>query len=171
MRLTIAGLVSVVAAVVLAVPLTAGAQQPTKIWRVGWLQPSPSPSPGHASFRQGMRELGYLEGQNVKFEDRFADGHFDRLPGLAADLARLNLDVIVAVATGAIRAASEATRAVPIVMAPACQISEVISLPNGSKSSRKLYRVPRGWGFSGTGPTPAPPRSWRLSREPPNASA
>ena len=117
MRRTIAGLVSVLAAVVLAAPLTAGAQQPTKIWRVGWLQPSPSPSPGHASFRQGMRELGYLEGQNVKFEDRFADGHFDRLPGLAADLARLSLDVIVAVAPGAIRAASEATRTVPIVMA------------------------------------------------------
>jgi putative ABC transport system substrate-binding protein len=64
-----------------------------------------------------MRELGYLEGQNVKFEDRFADGHFDRLPSLAADLARLSLDVIVAVAPGAIRAAREATRTVPIVMA------------------------------------------------------
>jgi putative ABC transport system substrate-binding protein len=117
LRHTIAGLVSVVAAVVLSVPLAASAQQASKVWRVGWLQPSPSPSPGHASFRQGMRELGYLEGQNVKFEDRFADGHFDRLPGLAADLARLNLDVIVAVAPGAIRAASEATRTVPIVMA------------------------------------------------------
>jgi ABC-type uncharacterized transport system substrate-binding protein len=116
-RHTIGGLVSIVAAVVLAVPLTTGAQQASKIWRVGWLQPSPSPNPGHASFRPGMRELGYLEGQNVKFEDRFADGHFDRLPGLAADLARLSPDVIVAVAPGAIRAASEATRTVPIVMA------------------------------------------------------
>jgi putative tryptophan/tyrosine transport system substrate-binding protein len=116
-RLTIPRLVSVLAAVVLVMPLTPRAQPPSKIWRVGWLQPSPSPSPGHASFRQAMGELGYLEGRNVKFEDRFADGHFDRLPALAADLARSNVDVIVAVAPGAIRAAREATRTVPIVMA------------------------------------------------------
>jgi putative tryptophan/tyrosine transport system substrate-binding protein len=107
----------VLAAVVLALPLTAGAQSATKMWRIGWLQPSPAPSPGHASFRQGLRELGYFEGQNVAWEDRFADGLFDRLPGLAADLARRRVDVIVAVAPGAIRAARDATRTIPIVMA------------------------------------------------------
>ena len=107
----------VLAAVVLALPLAASAQPATKMWRVGWLQPSPAPSPGHVSFRQGMRELGYLEGQNVAWEDRFADGRFDRLPGLAADLARRRVDVIVAVAPGAIRAARDATRTIPIVMA------------------------------------------------------
>lgn len=64
-----------------------------------------------------MQELGYVEGQNVRFEDRFANGRFERLPGLAVDLSRLNLDVIVAVASGAIRAARDATRKVPIVMA------------------------------------------------------
>jgi len=104
-------------AVVLAVPMTADLQPAKTFWRIGWLQPSPSPSPGHASFRQGMRELGYLEGQNVAFEDRFAEGRFDRLPSLAADLARRNPDVIVAVAPGAIRAARNATRTIPIVMA------------------------------------------------------
>lgn len=64
-----------------------------------------------------MAELGYLDGQNVKFDDRFADGHFDRLPALATELVAANVDVIVAVAPGAIRAARDATRTVPIVMA------------------------------------------------------
>jgi putative ABC transport system substrate-binding protein len=64
-----------------------------------------------------MAELGYLDGRNVKFEDRFADGHFDRLPVLATELAGANVDVIVAVAPGAIPAARDATRTVPIVMA------------------------------------------------------
>ena len=64
-----------------------------------------------------MRELGYVPGENIAFEDRFADGDFARLPGLATELARSNLDVIVAVAPGAIRAARNATRIIPIVMA------------------------------------------------------
>ena len=64
-----------------------------------------------------MRELGYVPGENIAFEDRFADGDFARLPGLATELARSNLDVIVAVAPGAIRAARNATRTIRIVMA------------------------------------------------------
>ena len=101
----------------LAAPLTATAQPTGKVWRVGWLQPSPPASAGYANFRQAMRELGYVPGENVAFEDRFADGDFARLPGLATELARSNLDVIVAVAPGAIRAARNATRTTPIVMA------------------------------------------------------
>ena len=100
----------------LAVPPATGAQPAGKVWRVGWLQPSPPPSAGHASFRQAMREIGYLEGHNVRFEDRFADGHFDHLPSLAEALVPV-VDVIVAVAPGAIRAARDATKTVPIVMA------------------------------------------------------
>jgi len=106
-----------VGGVLLAAPLTATAQPAGKVWRVGWLQPSPPASAGHANFRQAMRELGYVPGENVAFEDRFADGDFARLPGLATELARSNLDVIVAVAPGAIRAARNATRTIPIVMA------------------------------------------------------
>jgi putative ABC transport system substrate-binding protein len=106
-----------VGGVLLAAPLTAMAQPAGKVWRVGWLQPSPPASAGHANFRQAMRELGYVPGENVAFEDRFADGDFARLPGLATELARSNLDVIVAVAPGAIRAARNATRTIPIVMA------------------------------------------------------
>ncbi len=98
-------------------PLAAEAQPAGKVWRVGWLQPSPPASAGHTYFRQAMRELGYVPGKNVAFEDRFADGDFGRLQGLAFELARSNLDVIVAVAPGAIRAARNATRTIPIVMA------------------------------------------------------
>jgi len=101
----------------LAAPLAAGAQQAGRVWRVGWLQPTTPGSAGHANFRQAMRELGYVPGENVVFEDRFADGDFGRLPGLATELARTNVDVIVAVAPGAIRAARDATRTIPIVMA------------------------------------------------------
>ena len=102
---------------VLAAPRAAGAQPAGRVWRVGWLQPSPPASAGHINFQQAMRELGYAPGENVRFEDRFADGDFGRLPGLAAELTRAKVDVIVAVAPGAIRAARNATQTIPIVMA------------------------------------------------------
>ena len=101
----------------LAAPLAARAQPAGRVWRVGWLQPMTPGSTGHTNFRQAMRELGYVPGENVTFEDRFAAGDFGRLPGLAAELARANVDVIVAVAPGAIRAARNATQTIPIVMA------------------------------------------------------
>ena len=101
----------------LAAPIAAWAQPTGRVWRVGWLQPSQPASAGHTNFRQAMRELGYVPGENVTFEDRFAEGDFGRLPGLAAELVRSKVDVIVAVAPGAIRAARNATRTIPIVMA------------------------------------------------------
>jgi putative tryptophan/tyrosine transport system substrate-binding protein len=100
----------------LALPLAGEAQQPGKVFRVGWLQPSQPPSGAYANFRRAMRELGYREGETVTFDDRWAYGRFDRLPGLAEELARLNVDVIVAIGTGSVRAAKEATRTIPIVM-------------------------------------------------------
>ena len=97
-------------------PLTTEAQQAGKVSRVGWLQPSQPPSGAYINFRRAMRELGYLEGQTVTFDERWAHGRLDRLPGLAQDLVRLNVDVIVAIGTSSIRAATEATRTIPIVM-------------------------------------------------------
>lgn len=102
---------------VLAAPLAAVAQKTGRVWRVGWLQPTASGSAGHVNFRQAMHELGYVPGESVTFEDRFADGDFSRLPGLAAELVRAKVDVIVAVAPGAIRAARSVTQTIPIVMA------------------------------------------------------
>ncbi|HEV8341445.1 MAG TPA: ABC transporter substrate-binding protein [Candidatus Binatia bacterium] len=94
-----------------------GAQQPGKIPRIGFLAPF-SPGPDHRveAFRQGLRELGYVEGQNITIEYRWADGRFEQLPDLAADLVRLKVDVIVAAVTQASLAAKKATGAIPIVM-------------------------------------------------------
>ena len=98
-------------------PLAARAQQAGKVPRIGYLSPS---SVGFAArdeaFRQGLRELGYVEGKNIVIEYRFAEGKFDRLPDLAAELVRLEVDVIVAVVTQASLAAKHATRTIPIVM-------------------------------------------------------
>ena len=105
----------------LAVPLAAQAQQAAKVYRVGLLGGSPPNSPGGrrawAGFFQGMRELGYVEGQNMLVEGRFYGDHTDRLPALAGELVRLKVDVIVAGAPPAPEAARRATSTIPIVMA------------------------------------------------------
>ena len=95
------------------------AQQPTKVPRIGFLTAA-SPSAIAArieAFRQGLRELGYVEGKNIVIEWRYAEGKLDRLPALAAELVRLKVDVIVTAGPGATRAAKEATSTIPIVMA------------------------------------------------------
>src|SRR5262245_55711954 len=104
--------------VALALLVTPGAEgQPAgRVWRVGTLSAWP-PSLREEAFRQGLRSLGYIEGQTVVIESRYADGRFERLPDLAAELVQLKVDVIVASPTEAIRAAQGATRTIPIVMA------------------------------------------------------
>jgi putative ABC transport system substrate-binding protein len=99
--------------------LTAEAQQATKVYRIGRLYPgSPTePNPNLEAFRQGLRELGYVEGQNLIIESRYAEGSEERLPDLAAELVRLKVEVIVAGGSSTIRAAQHATRTIPIVMA------------------------------------------------------
>src|SRR5229473_5855397 len=101
----------------LAMPLLAEAQQKGKMPRVGFLDPhTPSiAAPFHDAFRRRLRELGYVEGQNIAIEYRFAEGQTERLPELAAELVHGDVDVIVAGATG-VRAAQRATTAIPIVM-------------------------------------------------------
>src|SRR5258706_2367961 len=99
-------------------PLRAFAQPQSKVWRIGYLSSSARSATVNAfgAFRQGMRELGYIEGKDLVIEARFADGVYDRLPGLAAELVELKVDVILADASPAIRAAQRATNTVPIVM-------------------------------------------------------
>jgi len=102
-------------------PVTADAQPPAKIPRIGFLS-SNSPSDTalwHQAFRLGLRDLGWVEGQNISIEYRYAEGRSDRLPDLAADLVRLKVDIIVASANTVALAAKKATRAIPIVMAAA----------------------------------------------------
>src|SRR5256884_4338232 len=99
-------------------PLAGRAQQPAKLPTVGALVlGSTDPEQFWRDFRQGLRELGYIEGQNIRFEFRSAEGQIDRLPELAAELVRLKVDVIVTWFTPTAVAAKQATRDIPIVMA------------------------------------------------------
>src|SRR5262245_13718223 len=99
--------------------LSASAQQPTKIPRIGYLGGgSPSSNPARIeAFRRGLREVGYLEGENIVIEWRYAEEKLDRLPSLAAELVSLNVDVIVTAGPSVTRATKEATNTIPIVMA------------------------------------------------------
>src|SRR5215510_5076735 len=103
----------------LAAPLAAEAQQPAaKVWRIGVLTALyPSHADPARALREGLRALGYVEGENIAFEWRYAQGRDDRLSDLAGELVRLKVDLIVADATIAVRAAMQATSAIPIVMA------------------------------------------------------
>src|SRR5262249_15962928 len=108
----------VFSAMLLALCLPVAAQQPKKVPRIGFLGVT-SPSTIAArieAFRQGLRELGYVEGKNIVIEYRWAEGKFDRLPDLANELARLKVDVIVTSGPRQTRAAKEATVTIPIVM-------------------------------------------------------
>ena len=108
-----------VAVVLLAVGVTAEAQQPKKVPRIGYLSaldPARESSRSEA-IRGALRALGYMEGQNITIESRYAEGKLDRLAELAADMVRLKVDLILA--TGGItviRAAKNATKTIPIVM-------------------------------------------------------
>jgi putative ABC transport system substrate-binding protein len=98
--------------------VSARAQQPAKIPRIGYLSGNSASvdSTRHEAFRQGLRELGYLEGKNIVIEWRYAEGKLDRLAGLAAELVNLKVDVIVTGGSGSTRPANEATNTIPIVM-------------------------------------------------------
>jgi len=105
---------------VLLLPIhRAETQQPAKVPRIGFLS-AVSPSTISArldAFRQGLRELGYVEGENIVIEWRSAEGKSDRLPGLAAELVRLKVDLVVSGGVATTRAAKQATVTIPIVMA------------------------------------------------------
>jgi len=123
----------------LAAPLTAEAQPAGKVWRIGFLMPGPSPTNlvGKGPFRQGLSDLGYVEGRDFVMEYRWAEGHEDRLPALAADLVRARVDVIVTYGTPATYAAMQATKTIPIVFMAAGSAVEkglVVSLarPGGN---------------------------------------
>lgn len=96
-------------------PLAAAAQPPVKVWRIGILEPYAAGDPINNQIRQYLREVGYSEGRNMAIEWRHGAGETAGFPALAADLARRKLDAIVAIGEPAIRAAREATTAIPII--------------------------------------------------------
>jgi len=108
-------LLAVLALGVVAGPLRSAAQRPGKIPRIGYLTPNAQPARDE-HFRDALRQLGHEDGRSVAIEYRSAEGRFERLPTLAAELVALDVDVIVAVVTQAALAAQQATRTIPIVM-------------------------------------------------------
>ena len=111
--------VEAVAGAALATPLTAFGQQPAKVFRIGYLQGGFAPDGAGSleALRAGLRDLGYVEGKNLVFEFRWADGKIERLPSLAIDLVQREVDVLVTAGTPATKALKQATTSIPIVMA------------------------------------------------------
>src|SRR4030095_16129281 len=106
-----------VSAMVFALCVSAGAQQPGKIPTIGFMRGGSPTDPEVEAFRQGLRELGYVEGKNIIIDFRNTEGKTDRFAGVAAELVRLKVDVIVAAGCAAVvRAAKPATDTIPIVM-------------------------------------------------------
>ena len=105
-------------AMLFAFSASAEAQQPTKMPRIGYLAGGDPTSAGPPveAFRQGLRELGYVEGKNILVEYRYAEGRQDRAPSLVSELVQLKVEVLVVIFLGGTRAAKEATKTIPIVM-------------------------------------------------------
>jgi putative tryptophan/tyrosine transport system substrate-binding protein len=105
-------------AMLLALCVSTRAQQP-RVPRIGWLSAAPLSANADRieAFRQGLRELGYMEGKNIVIEWRSAEGKPDRVPTLVAELVQLKVDVIVTADSAATRPVKEATSTIPIVMA------------------------------------------------------
>ncbi len=107
----------VVAGGLLAAPPAAEGQQPSKTWRIGLVSPlSRSETDRQDGFRQGMREAGYVEGRDFVIEGRFAEGQYQRIRGLAEELVRMRVDVIVVWGTPASIAVAQATSTLPVVI-------------------------------------------------------
>src|SRR4029077_15680238 len=123
----------------LAAAIFAEAQQAKKVQRIGYLTANTSSAelPRLDAFRQALRDLGHVEGQDIVIEYRHAEGKFDRLPGFAAELVGLKGDVVVGIATNAVQAAKYATRTIPIVFAGvsdpiAAGLVESLARPGGN---------------------------------------
>src|SRR5919108_1129038 len=87
------------AAVITLIPFVADAQRPSKVPRLGWLGNNSPTFPPYEAFREGLRELGYVEGKNISIEARWAAGNLDRLPALTRELVDLNVDLLSSLAT------------------------------------------------------------------------
>jgi putative tryptophan/tyrosine transport system substrate-binding protein len=109
------------------VPLAANAQQAEKTPRLGLLGNHSPTLPLYDGFRQGLRELGYIEGRNIIIEGRFAEGNLERLPELARELAALNVNVMFVAGDQGLRAAKEATNTIPIVVSACDPLDSLVA--------------------------------------------
>ena len=107
-----------IATFIFATASVASAQQPTKVHRIGYLSLAAKPAARDEAFVQGLRDLGWVDGQNITIEYRWAANKVENLPALANELVGLKVDLIVALTTPPIQAAKQATKTIPIVMGP-----------------------------------------------------
>jgi len=148
--------IAVIGGGLLAAPLVAEGQQPGKVYRIGMLETRATVlnAANIDAFRQGLRELGYKEGRNLEIVYRSSDGRDQRFPGLASELVRLQVDLILTRGTPAALAAKSVTRTIPVVMAASGDNRAVIrvlkkygafeDVPDKSYQPRLLVRRPRG---------------------------
>ena len=134
---------------ILSAPLAALAQQAGKIYRIGWLalgSPAPEVTRLHDRFRRGLQEYGYVDGRNYVIEFRWAHGHAEQLAELAADLARMRVDVIVAVTSHGAHAAKRATATIPILLITPDPLSTGLvtnlSRPGGNVTGVTMFAGP-----------------------------
>jgi len=141
--------ISGIAGGLLAAPLAAEAQPTGKVYRIGFILTATPNETGHLlkALNEGLRELGYVEGRNVVFERRYAEGRQERLPALAAELVRLNVDIFVTGSNPVIAAVKQVTATIPVVMA-------VSRDPVGSGFIASLARP--GGNITGLANDPAP---------------
>jgi putative ABC transport system substrate-binding protein len=129
----------------LTAPFASFAQQQGKIWRVGFLsqraRPDSLDSGAISELRRGMRELGYVEGKNLVIEWRSAEGDYERLPGLAAELVKMRVDVIVTVGNTPTVVAQQATATIPIVMGSANDPGQKRFSPELGAAGRQHHRA------------------------------
>src|SRR5438445_6130036 len=125
--------------ILLALSFSVEAQQPKKVPRIGFLfgASSSSNSDRTEAFRQGLRDLGYIEGKNILIEYRYSDRKLDRVPGFVAELVQLKVDVLVVPFQEGVLAAKQATRTIPIVISTAQDpvatgIIDIIARPGGN---------------------------------------
>jgi putative ABC transport system substrate-binding protein len=158
--------ITLLAGTAAAWPFAARAQQPGKVWRIGFLSGASREAYSglYAGFQQGMRELGYVEGKDFIGETRVADGNYERLPDLAGELVQSKVDIIVTGLTAGIRTLQQATSTIPIVMAYSTD-------PVGNRFVASLAR-PGGniTGLTGSSDDSAPKQLELLAAVVPNAS-
>ena len=140
--------IGVIAGGLLAAPLAAEAQQAGKVYRIGMLETRSTilNMANIDAFRQGLLELGYKEGQNLEIVYRSSDGRDQRFPGLASELVRLQVDLILTRGTPAALAAKSATRTIPVVMAASGDpvgsgLVASLGRPGGNVTGLSLYNV------------------------------
>src|SRR5678816_3490235 len=135
----------IAAMAMLLAPVVVKAQQPGTIPRIGVIFMGGRDQPHLKSFKQGLRERGYVEGKNIRLEYRYAEGKYDRLPELATDLVRERVDVIITTSSISARAARQVTRTIPIVMTSGSPVerglAESFSKPGGNVTGLSVFAL------------------------------